>query len=710
MHARAGSVLRRLTYKISNHFLPNVCSRENSASFKMSTDTVGFFKKFHDTINEKIDDVARNNFANLETDAKRVSYLCSLPLIKSYELEVKCQEMPRKDVAKAKELKDGGNAAVQKGDWARAMQLYTDSMIFMPKQESEELSILLANRSAALNHMGLYEEALGDIRRCLALGYPEHLKYKVQERKARCLLVLQRNQEAVSAFKETIKALDRASKLASDKRQKMLADSKLMIELLNKGMVLAGNPKDPAPVKKSPPKPKLPGKHNPNYPAASEAIEINYSESQGRYATATRDIGAGEVLLIERPHSGVLLSEFSKTHCQHCFTKCPIPLACPNCPNVIFCSDNCLEAAQKSYHAYECHILPLLWQSGCSITCHIALRMITQNRKEYFKNLKDLDIKPTGPYQTEDYRNIYHLVSHGDKRTKQDFLHRTQMTAFLVKLLEISGYFDGKARKTPVESIDVKTMGVNDIYKEDIALIGGLILKNLQVLQFNAHEVFELQCPKPKVGQNIIKHCGKSVFIAGAVFPTLALFNHSCDPGVVRYFSGNRIVVRTVKNIAKGEEVSENYGPIFTTVPKAERQSQLKEQYWFDCTCTPCRENWPLYEEMTENYMRFKCDSDRPCPNVIAVPYDAKEFMIQCGLCLQYTNIMKGLKSLQDTDMLYRLGKGAMEEGNYGEAMKKLIEVLKLYDITLRPPYRSYYDCVQDLRRSMLSIGNYSLV
>lgn len=64
----------------------------------------------------------------------------------------------------------------------------------------------------------------------------------------------------------------------------------------------------------------------------------------------------------------------------------------------------------------------------------------------------------------------------------------------------------------------------------------------------------------------------------------------------------------------------------------------------------------------------------------------------------------------QDTEMMYKLGRAAMEEGKYGEAVKKLTEMLKLYDNTLAPPYRSYYDCVQDLRRSMLAMGNYSIV
>lgn len=60
--------------------------------------------------------------------------------------------------------------------------------------------------------------------------------------------------------------------------------------------------------------------------------------------------------------------------------------------------------------------------------------------------------------------------------------------------------------------------------------------------------------------------------------------------------------------------------------------------------------------------------------------------------------------------MLLRLGEYAMTEGKYGEASKKFIEVLQLYDATLVPPYKSYYDCVQSLRRCMLAMGNYSIV
>lgn len=94
-----------------------------------------------------------------------------------------------------------------------------------------------------------------------------------------------------------------------------------MIEMLQKGLVLAGNPKDPEPLKKVPPKPKLTGKANPDYPAASAAIRIDKDDTRGRFAVATRDIQAGEIVLVEKPFSGMLLSEYSKTHCQNCYVK-----------------------------------------------------------------------------------------------------------------------------------------------------------------------------------------------------------------------------------------------------------------------------------------------------------------------------------------------------------------------------------------------------
>jgi len=72
------------------------------------------------------------------------------------------------------------------------------------------------------------------------------------------------------------------------------------------------------------------------------------------------------------------------------------------------------------------------------------------------------------------------------------------------------------------------TAGDKSLSDEEI-FIGGLLLRHLQLLQFNAHEIAELETDcTTSVGET------ESVLIGGGLFPTVAMLNHSCDPGIVR--------------------------------------------------------------------------------------------------------------------------------------------------------------------------------
>lgn len=110
---------------------------------------------------------------------------------------------------------------------------------------------------------------------------------------------------------------------------------------------------------------------------------------------------------------------------------------------------------------------------------------------------------------TTDYRRIYALVSHEDKAKVHNRFQYTFMAVFLTELLENKGYFGDAPNE------------------DDVKLIGGLILHNLQLLQYNSHEVFDFLKSKRN------DTC-QTVEIGAGLFPTLALFNHSCNPGIVR--------------------------------------------------------------------------------------------------------------------------------------------------------------------------------
>ena len=55
--------------------------------------------------------------------------------------------------------------------------------------KSKELAVALANRSAVLVSLKAYHLALDDIKLAFEMGYPEELRFKLLERKAKILML-----------------------------------------------------------------------------------------------------------------------------------------------------------------------------------------------------------------------------------------------------------------------------------------------------------------------------------------------------------------------------------------------------------------------------------------------------------------------------------------------------------------------------------------
>ena len=60
---------------------------------------------------------------------------------------------------------------------------------------------------------------------------------------------------------------------------------------------------------------------------------IAFSDSP-RYLTVDREVKPGEILLIEKPYSSILLPEFYTTHCQTCYQRVAAPMPCWSCSKV----------------------------------------------------------------------------------------------------------------------------------------------------------------------------------------------------------------------------------------------------------------------------------------------------------------------------------------------------------------------------------------
>ena len=260
-------------------------------------------------------------------------------------------------------------------------------------------------------------------------------------------------------------------------------------------------------------------------------------------------------------------------------------IPCKNCAGVAYCTTFCRDEAADSYHMYECEFQEVLTGLGCSQISRLALRMITIKPFKYFLNLKDRlsSSSNNNDAADDDYVRVHNLVGLTEKRWPEENLIRCALALVLLSILRASGYFGEKKSSTRGQSFSP-----NELF------FGGLLLRNLQILQFNAHEVYEMMRSK----KTNLKPCKNSV-IGLAIYPTASYFNHSCHPGLSRCFKGRNMVLKTLHPVQPGEEVSENYGYAFYLKTRNDRRKELSARYWFDCGCIACERNWPLLDKLS---------------------------------------------------------------------------------------------------------------
>ena len=423
-------------------------------------------------------------------------------------------------------------------------------------------------RSAALFHLRHYRECLRDIEQAMECGYPETTRYKLFERQGSVYLAIGNTSEATVCFQ---KALDNL--LTAGLSRKATATWQANIDKQMKNCQKAGvRPsagKDSVDTKMM--VPVLTGEQNEKYRSASVAVKVAYDVSCGRHTVADRDIKVGDILISETPFTAIMLpGEYAGKHCCHCFAETEAPVPCQQCSTWLFCSRECADDAWQQYHWAECSFAELLKPTMCAKIGHLAARLVMRQGIEsilsYVKSpaagktkADEYGFNDEGVYDCSSYDSIYHLVTSTKLRSVEDLFEFTVLSCVLVKIMIASGFLKEIAESTA-----------------DLELIGGAVLRHLQIIQCNAFRIIELtrptkfDDPKPEP-------------VGVGLYPTASLINHSCDPNADLNFYGDAVVVRAIRNIAEGEEICISYGPLFYEVKPRLRHSQLKGVYFFNC-------------------------------------------------------------------------------------------------------------------------------
>ncbi|XP_069701173.1 SET and MYND domain-containing protein 4-like isoform X2 [Periplaneta americana] len=561
-----------------------------------------------------------------------------------------------KSSLKASEFRTQGNSVFRKQDITGSLALYTKSVIHAPPK-SEELSLALANRSAALFHLEEYKDCLQNITLALENGYPEPLRYKLYMRRSQCLSKLRRYKEEIEALQSAQQCLDNVEDSSVSKKTTLEKEIELALARASSQLKVCTTSNDSTQNEEF----KIPipthGK-NEKLLYASAALDLRCNEEKGRHVVTNREVKMGDILFVEKPYAFVVLPDQYKVHCHHCCGPYIAPVPCWGCTQGLYCSDACRQQSWDQYHQWECRSgMKLL---HCTGIAHLGLRVVLQagplsRLKDSYAELRDSAVQIEDKYG-DNYKAVYQLMPHLEDMQAEDLFQYT-MTACMLTLY-LCYYTDYFKMEDPALS----PSQMLEEQKSVVCLVGGLILRHIAQLVCNAHAITKLDRAQPdREDQQVVTE--SQVRVATAIYPTASMMNHSCDPSIINSFYNQFLIVRACKDIPKGGEVFNCYGPHFRHMGLQDRQEILKSQYFFTCSCGPC--SLQRQHDFQERFSALQCSECRG-PLLRMEESDHKMMCADCGHCQGFTRFVGAVFR---ADALFN-------EGNYGKSVDCLLECL----------------------------------
>ncbi|XP_037607230.1 N-lysine methyltransferase SMYD2-like [Sebastes umbrosus] len=255
------------------------------------------------------------------------------------------------------------------------------------------------------------------------------------------------------------------------------------------------------------------------------------SPGKGRGLRVTRPFKVGELLFSSPAHSFVLSVKERGCYCEFCFTRKEGLARCGKCKKAFYCNVKC-QKADWAMHKLECSAMTAFGENWCpSEISRLVARILAKKKtqKERCVSEKILLIEEMQSH-VEDVNNEKREMDETDVAG----LHR-----FFSKHLELPGH------------------------KDLLTLFS------------------QVACNGFTIEDDELSHMGT------AVYPDVALINHSCLASVIVTYNGTSAEVRAVQNMKPGDEVLISY--IDVLYPTDDRNNRLRESYYFTCECKECK-------------------------------------------------------------------------------------------------------------------------
>ncbi|XP_071773856.2 N-lysine methyltransferase SMYD2-A-like [Centroberyx gerrardi] len=262
-----------------------------------------------------------------------------------------------------------------------------------------------------------------------------------------------------------------------------------------------------------------------------EGIERFDSSGKGRGLRVTKAFKVGELVFSSPAYSCVLSVKERGCYCDLCFTRKEGLARCGKCKKAFYCNVNC-QKTDWAMHKLECSAMMAFGQNWCpSETVRLVARILAKKKAQKERCASE-------------------------------------------KLLQIGDM------QTHVEDVDNDRREMNE---GDIAGLHQFYSKNLEFPDHSGLLTLfsQVACNGFTVEDEELSHMGT------AVYPDVALINHSCLPSVIVTFKGTAAEVRAVQHMKPGDEVLISY--IDLLYPTDDRNERLRDSYYFTCDCQECK-------------------------------------------------------------------------------------------------------------------------
>lgn len=340
---------------------------------------------------------------------------------------------------------------------------------------------------------------------------------------------------------------------------------------------------------------------------------------KGRCLYAANRFSPGEVVLDQSPFVAALNS-YTDKRCDGCYKEDGSFKRCSSCKSVWYCSFAC-QRREWSIHKYECKCLvKLMAEKGRDLTpsLRLMLRLLIKRRLQ-----KDKTVTCS---VTDNYEVVEALPTHFDDTLEQQLILYAQMA----NLLRVTYIF---------EDVDVKE-----------------IAHNFCRFACNAHTICDLELRPLGVG----------------LYPVISIINHSCHPNCILLFEGKQAYIRAIEEISEGTEVTVSYVELGENT--ATRQKNLRDQYFFDCTCLRCLGQAPC---LADNQLEgFVCSASN-CRGLLVSDQGDPDKMV-CQACDKRSDKGTLSKQMSNFDTLLDKALTVFSAGNLLETKHLLERVDKM--------------------------------